>query len=214
MPKFSPADGNRFVQIVNDGDHWMCVTNIFGTTTHEIHVFDSLQRKRLSNNALVQVSAILRNDECSHSIQVHLRKFARQRARSRACGLYATAAAFSCCNGVDPSGTDFDVNEMQREISTRILERSPDIITGYKRWEAADIAFYTTDKVFCICHRRRGRGKMIQCTWCEHWFHVDCIEDIPSQALHDTREPWYGPCCKTNVTGDEAMESVDSQPSA
>jgi hypothetical protein len=100
MPKFSTADGTSFVQIINDGDHWMCVTNKLGSGTHDIFIYDSLQRNNVSTNAVCQISAILRNDESSENLTIHMRKFARQPAPSRACGLYAVAAAFVCCNGV------------------------------------------------------------------------------------------------------------------
>jgi len=209
MPKFTTADGTRFVQIINDGDHWMCVTNLFGSSTYNIYVYDSLQRKKLSRNAVTQISAILRNDDESTRLTIHIRKFARQQARSRACGLFAVAAAFACCNGVDPSGLDFDVDSMRQEVSNRLLERSPENIQGRQRWDAFDISLYNTEKAYCTCHRKRS-GRMIQCTQCDHWFHVDCLDDIPSQVLHETKEPWSGPCCEVNVLGEETIATSES----
>ena len=34
VPKFYAVVGTRFVQILNVGDHWITVTNVFGKTTH------------------------------------------------------------------------------------------------------------------------------------------------------------------------------------
>jgi len=61
LPMYASAEAVRFVQILNVGDHWICVTNIFGSTTHDLYIYDSLQQKRLSDT-VVQLSAILRDD--------------------------------------------------------------------------------------------------------------------------------------------------------
>ena len=104
VPKFSCCEGVPFVQILNVSDHWVCVTNVFSRSTHELYVFDSMQRHRLPDSAIAQISAILRNDTQSETLTVHIRKFVRQPARNRSCGLYAAAAAFACCNREDPTG--------------------------------------------------------------------------------------------------------------
>jgi len=36
LPKFASAAGVRFVQILNVCDHWLCVTNVFGSPSHEV----------------------------------------------------------------------------------------------------------------------------------------------------------------------------------
>jgi hypothetical protein len=152
LPKFAAAD-NRFVQIVNVGDHWICLTNVFGGGTHDVYVFDSLQRKTLSPTAISQISAILRNDDTSRRINIRIRKFGRQAARSRACGLFAAAAAFACCNGNDPTGLQYDEEALQHIISARLLERDTSDIPGKRRWRPTDISAYSTHKVYCACHR-------------------------------------------------------------
>jgi len=128
LPKFASAAGVRFVQILNVGDHWLCVTNIFGSSSHDLYVYDSLQRKRLSDNAITQISSILRDDGNSETLKVHIRKFVRQPARSRACVLYAVAAAFACCNREDPTGMYYDVEQLRETITSRVLhDRSESI---------------------------------------------------------------------------------------
>ena len=130
LPKFSSVDGVPFVQILNVGDHWLCVTNVFGTSTHDLYVFDSLQRKRLSDSAITQISAILRNDSSCETLTVHVRKYVRQTARSRACGLYAAAAAFACCNREDPTGFSYNVNDLRAAISERVLADRSNSLPG------------------------------------------------------------------------------------
>jgi hypothetical protein len=197
VPKFSCAEGLPFVQILNVGDHWLCVTNVFGRSSHELYVFDSLQRKRLSDIAIAQVSAILRDDYSSEEFTIHVRKFVRQPARSRACGLYASAAAFACVNGADPTGFFYDVPELRDSIRQRVIEDRCDNLPGIKRWPVTDVAEYKARKVYCSCHKPcRRRSQMVQCSLCYHWFHIQCVTDVPLAALQNTIVPWIGPCCE------------------
>jgi hypothetical protein len=152
LPKFSCAEGLPFVQILNVGDHWLCVTNVFGTSTHDIYVFDSLQRKKLSHSAITQISTILPNDNSSEELTIHVRKFVRQPVRSRACGLYASAAAFACVNREDPTGFFYEVTELRDAISQRVLEDHCDSLPGTKRWSVTDVSMYKVRKVYCCCH--------------------------------------------------------------
>src|SRR6218665_327075 len=41
-PRFRKSSGLRFVQIINVGDHWICVTNVFGHTQRDVYIYDSL----------------------------------------------------------------------------------------------------------------------------------------------------------------------------
>lgn len=197
LPKFANPNGIRFVQIISVGDHWLCVTNIFGASSHDVYVYDSLQRKKLSDNAVVQISAILRDDCSSENITVHVRKFTRQPARSRACGLYAAAAAFACCNREDPTGMSYDVELLRDSLTSRLINNNSDSLPGVRLSKVQDISLYKTRKVYCICHRRwTGKKQMIQCSGCGHWFHANCIGDVPSEVLQNTAISWTGPCCE------------------
>jgi len=70
---------------------------------------------------------------------------------------------------------------------------------------------------------------MIQRTQCEQWFHVNCVNNIPQQALDQQHsllhhvltvaakswikkpnEPWCGPCCNNFVVG-EVIISDESE---
>jgi PHD-finger len=209
VPKFPSANGVPFVQILNVGDHWVCVTNILGTSTHDIYVFDSLQRKRLPDSAVVQISAILRDDATSETLTIHVRKYVRQAARSRACGLYAVAAAFACVNEEDPTGFHYDVTGLRESISERILSGSSDPLPGTRRWAFQDISLYKTRKVYCVCHKPwRSPNEMVQCSICSHWFHVKCVSNVlSSTVLQNTVVPWSGPCCEKSQV--YAVEHVD-----
>ena len=208
LPKFASADGCRFVQVINVGDHWLCATNLFGLSSHDIYIYDSLQRKRLPDNAVIQLSAILRDDSSSEMLKIHVRKFVRQPARSRACGLYAAAAAFACCNSEDPAGMFFDVELLRDSISARILSDKADSLPGERRWKLEDISLYSTPKVYCFCHKTSRGHPMIQCSECGHWLHAQCVGEIPSAVVQNTAVPWTGPCCE-HIKGNVTVQLTD-----
>lgn len=41
-PRFQKSSGKPFVQVLNVGDHWICVTNVFGPSPRDVYIFDSL----------------------------------------------------------------------------------------------------------------------------------------------------------------------------
>ena len=43
IPRIHAVPGHRrFVQILNVGDYWICITNVFSSSTHDVFVFDSI----------------------------------------------------------------------------------------------------------------------------------------------------------------------------
>ena len=207
VPTFSCCNGIPFVQILNVSDHWVCVTNVFGTSSHDIYVFDSLQRLTLPDSAIAQISAVLRYDTQSEMLTLHIRKFVRQPARNRSCGLYASAAAFACCNKEDPTGFFYDLDEIRSAMSERVLNDGCASIPGTRRWPVGDIHVYEKRKVYCSCHKPcRAQHRMVQCSHCDHWFHIKCVKNVPVTALENTIVPWIGPCCETTRRASIANE--------
>jgi len=85
LPRF-PAVERPFVQVLNIGDHWICVTNVFSCDTNEIYLYDSLYHGTVSNDTVLQLSSLLRqNDDCD-DLTIHVRNFDIQPNRTRLCG--------------------------------------------------------------------------------------------------------------------------------
>jgi hypothetical protein len=84
VPKFRRVGIKRFVQINNVGDHRMCVTKIFGETSHDVFVYYSLFAF-FTDRVIMQVSSLLRNEK-SQEIIFHIRPFKQQRRGTRICG--------------------------------------------------------------------------------------------------------------------------------
>ena len=107
MPRFQPALAKRFVQVIHEYDHWICATNVFGETSHDVYIYDSLYYK-VNRSTIVQITSLLRGEDEPDVITFHLRQHQQQTPGTRLCGYYAVATLFSCCLGVDPSGMVFD----------------------------------------------------------------------------------------------------------
>ena len=55
LPRFECSGGRRFVQIVNVGDHWICLTNMFTSKIKDVYVYDSMN-ECISPSTVIQVN--------------------------------------------------------------------------------------------------------------------------------------------------------------
>jgi len=118
MPRFEPVGNKRFVQILNVGDHWICVTNIFSSTTHYVYIFDSLYQTG-KTNTVPQLTSLLRTEYTPDFITYDVRRFHQQTETNRLCGFYAIAASFACCLGINlgiPTAALFDETILSKHL--------------------------------------------------------------------------------------------------
>ena len=205
LPRFSTrGDGHApFVQIINIGDHWVCITNKFTESRNEVYVYDSLipDSHNISDNTVLQTSALLRRQEDAH-IVFSVRNFCQQSQETRLCGYYAVAAAIACCNDVDPTGSVYDEVVLVREIDKRLADirnntlQDMDTIPCVTVLGQADVLTVVKPKKYCVCHSDQCDGFMIECTKCRNWFHERCLKaKPPPKAKRRESEQWLGPCC-------------------
>lgn len=190
VPKFIPVE--RFIQILNVGDHFICATNTFSRTFLEVYIYDSMYEV-IPKSAVLQVTSLLRNQEAD-AITFRIRNFGKQRNHSRTCGFYAVAAAISIFNQVDPTGNIYDEIQLIRGVRDRLADKIVTQIPPVRRMEVKDILVERKQKLHCICHSV-SHGKMIQCDHCLTWFHEQCVI-VPQQVLRQEALLWFGPCCK------------------
>jgi len=111
LPRFSrEKSSSRFVQIVNIGDHWICLTNQFSDNVNEVFVYNSTASPtRVCDQVTVLATSLLRRyDDDSATITFSVRQFQQQSKQMRLCGYYAAATAVSCYHNTDPTGFAFD----------------------------------------------------------------------------------------------------------
>jgi hypothetical protein len=101
--------GQKFVQIMHNYDHWICVTNVFSKEAHDVFVYDSMNTT-VTDETVIQTSFLLRLHDARDYIMSHIREYQSQTSRTRLCGLYAVATATAACYGIDLSGHVIDEN--------------------------------------------------------------------------------------------------------
>ena len=194
MPRFVPSTDKRFVQILNVGDHWICLTNVFEQDTHDVYVFDSLFQN-INTTTTVQITSLLRSDESADEITFNLRNFKQQSRGTRLCGFYAVAAAFACCEKVDPSGVVYDEKMLQTHYNRSISTKSVSLFPVHARRPITQLLLpVTKPKLYCRC-QSVSDSDMIQCTACRNWYHQRCVPAIASEATRRESVIWLGPCC-------------------
>ena len=98
-----------FVQILNTGGHWVCMSNVYAAEKDSIDVYDSI---------FPTICQILKDTACrmlmspTHSIKFVGHKVQKQVGRND-CGLFAIAFATSICFGKDPSAESFNQPQMR-----------------------------------------------------------------------------------------------------
>lgn len=192
VPRFAAAGNRRFVQIVNVGDHWVCATNLFGKTTSDVYVYDSLF-SHVSHSLVVQISSILRLDDSSSSITFHIREFKQQKPGTRLCGYYAVAAAFAVCSGTDPTGTVYPMDLLHKAVKRYLEAGSFGLVPASDCKLKRDVQTLTKQRLFCVCYKR-AIGLMVRCERCYNQFHASCIVPFQLPFTSDGQLE-RGPCC-------------------
>jgi hypothetical protein len=173
MPKVQAVDHGRFVQILNVGDRWICISNVFGETMHDVYVFDSAYA-RLQVCTILQTSSLLRNDLSADEIRFHIRSYQQQTPGTRLSGFYALAAAKESCMKSDPTGNICDEVAMPEifkcSLITNMATSFPHIKTSNKTETVT-----TVNKLHCLCHQA-SKGNMVQCSECFNWYHTRSCE--------------------------------------
>jgi hypothetical protein len=190
----------RFVQIFHQPDHWTCATNILSTNVNEVFWFDSLPKDFISENAVIQLTSMMRHDCANDSVIVKLRKCDRQPNNSVLCGFYALANAAAVCAGKDPTSWQYDSSSIVREVTDRLRNQVllPVEPKATKRTRL-DIAVITTEKLHCLCSTP-SRGIMVMCSSCGNWYHEDCVHLTVEQRRQSV--VWNGPCCVRRTADD------------
>lgn len=213
LPRFCRTKNtSRFVQIVNVGDHWVCLTNKFSQRDDEVFVFNSMASPSGVSQLVVLLSTSLlrRYDDDNANITFYVRNFQQQSQQTRLCGFYAAAAAIAICNGIDPTGLVFDEYVLQSEVRQRIsnfssTSRVNPISSLTQSTETKDIVVVNEPRLYCLCHGRDIGIAMTECSTCGNWFHNDCLPVKPPRAVQrrDSLQ-WLGPCCQREV-----LDTVD-----
>jgi hypothetical protein len=200
LPRFRGVQ-SKFVQIFHQPDHWVCATNVFSTLVNEIYWYDSLPKDVISENALIQLTSLLRHDCDNDYFDLHLRKCDRQPNNSVVCGFYALANAAAICAGDDPTLWRYDSSNLVVNISNGL--RNNVLLPVKPRTMATTRSNINTlheQKRHCLCYQA-STDLMVMCSSCGNWYHEQCVHLNDDQRQRSSVN-WNGPCCTQRDTDD------------
>lgn len=179
IPKFDaiPNKG-KFVQILNQSDHWVCITNVFSQSANNIYIYDSMFTS-ISQDLIFQTSCLLREfTTCKDgpSINFSVRKFQNQTRNTRLCGLYSVAVAIATCQGVDLSGCILDEQLLCTQLHDALEEGTVAQVPFHLTEDAKAVRDEAADMLYCFCRMGYLKKRMVRCYKCHNWFHFDCVQ--------------------------------------
>ena len=194
-PLVVPAT-SEFVQIVNTGSHWVCLSTIstpFNSGT--VKIFDSMY---CTPHPIAIEHACRMLMYSGDKVNFRNEKVQRQ-VSDKDCGLFSLAYATDLCHGLDPVNRKYDQGYM-RQHYVNCLENG------------AMVPFPTTEKrvpyhlgcnkssvaIYCVCRLPYDKEEYVQCSTCKTWYHPTCV-NIPNWAINSNRR-WRCNKCKDATT--------------
>ena len=181
-----------FVQIVNTGSHWVCLSTIATRpASGTIRIFDSLYLKP-SSIAIKHACRMLMFPR--DQITLINEKVQRQ-VGINDCGLFALAFATDLCHGLDPVNQKYEQKSM-RQHYVRCLENGAMVpfpkttrrVPFHISCNKSSVAIY------CLCRMPYDKEEYVQCSYrCRAWYHTSCV-NIPEWAINSGRKWKCGKC--------------------
>ena len=194
-----PAQSD-FVQIVNTGSHWVCLTSIAtGSASGTVRIFDSLYLKP-SSIAIEHACRMLMFP--GDQVTLVNEKVQRQ-VGSNDCGLFAMAFATDLCNGLDPVNQRYEQGCMRQHYVSCLENGS--MVPFPKTTKKVPLHIGSKKSsvaIYCVCRMPYDKEEYVQCSYrCRAWYHTSCVK-IPEWAINSGRRWKCGECRKLqNIKG-------------
>ena len=180
----------EFIQILNTGQgHWVTISTI-GTTHPNVHVYDSLY-SCAGTHLKAQIAATMATEKPELIL-----KFMDVPVQSGTydCGLFAIAFATALAQGEKPELFFFDQWNMRAHLRQCFEDGEMKMFPVLRKRRVKKIAVKTTEEVpvYCKCRMPELPGeKLIECTNCKEWYHLDTCVNVPPTTCLDSSEPWF-----------------------
>ena len=166
----------EFVQVVNVGRHWACISTI-GCQTGTIKVFDSLYRKPNS----ILLDHAFRMVVCPQDTVTFLNEKVQRQLGSSDCGLFALAFATDLCHGLDPSTQSYNQKDIRQHYVHCLESRRMTPFPKTNKRVQYHISWNKTDvPIFCL-GRLPNEREYVQCSSCHGWYHLECAYQVGNQ---------------------------------
>ena len=191
----TPA-ASEFIQIINVGRHWVCLSNIGVTIPGAVRVFDSDLYRKPNASAIEHACRMMHH--MGDAVTLVNEKVQRQLGSSD-CGLFALAFAAELCHGLDPTNRSYDQAKMREHyiscLESRTITPFP---TTTRRVPYRMDTKKITVPIFCECRLPNDKKEYVQCSQCCSWYHPNCVM-VPEWAIK-TKRKWQCQKCKNRRT--------------
>lgn len=179
-----------FVQcLILRNNHWITVSNI-GCPPDTIKVFDSLNLS-LSSSIKRTIASLVHTNNSSYFLEYADMQY---QSGGNDCGLFALATACALCHGQDPSKLEFEQKSMRSHLLSAFDKKNLSPFPSRPKVKRARISRKESVKVYCVCRLTDDGSRMVQCTSCQEWYHVSCINVHP--RLLGGKKPWHCSICQ------------------
>ena len=179
----------KFIQIINSsGCHWVTISSV-GCPKGHIQWFDSLHMQSSTDTKRVIAYIILyKGDE----ITVDVCNVVKQAGASD-CGFFALAYATAVCHGLDPTALCFDQRKLRQHVVDCIENKfvTPFPVTR-EHSQRKPVLFSLAFKIYCVCRLPDDGSKMVACSKCSKWFHLQCTTITTEEELE---QDWFCSKC-------------------
>ena len=182
-----------FVQIVNTGSHWVCLSSIATWSANgTVRIFDSLYLKP----SLIAIEHACRMLMFPGDQVTLVNEKVQRQIGSNDCDIFALAFATNLCHGLDPVNQRYEQQSMQQHYVS-CLENGA--MVPFPK-TTRKVPLHITSKIssvaiYCVCRMPYDKTEYVQCSYrCRAWFHTSCVK-IPEWAINSGRK-WKCDKCK------------------
>ena len=184
---------SEFVQILNTGSHWVCLSTISTTPgIGTVKIFDSMYQKPNS----ITVEHACRMLMYPGSKVTFINEKVQRQVSASDCGLFSLAFATDLCHGSDPAHLRYDQGSMRRHYVNCLANGA---MVPFPR-TTRRVPFHlgcnkSTVAIYCTCRLPYDKDEYVQCSYkCKAWYHPTCV-NVPAWALNSGRK-WRCSKCK------------------
>ena len=183
---------SEFVQIINTGSHWVCLSTI-ATSPGTVKVYDSLYQN---------VSAVAIDHSCrmllyTGSTVTFSNERVQKQTNSNDCGLFALAFATDLCHGLDPTVQSYNQDNMCKHYINCLDSHN---MVPFPR-TSRQVPYHAINKrkavtIYCVCRMPYDKKSLyVECRQCKHWSQPTCVT-IPAWAIN-TNWKWRCNKCRS-----------------
>lgn len=182
---------SEFVQIVNIGAHWVCMSTI-SSGSGTVKIYDTLYNTANSVAIRHACHMLMYTGEAISFVNERVQR----QINYNDCGLFSLAIATDLCNGINPSTQSYDQQGLRQHYVNCLESRRMTLFPKTTRRVPRHLGSTRMSvAIYCVCRMPNDKKEYVQCSHCNAWYHPLCV-NIPEWAIK-TKRKWRCDKCKS-----------------